>query len=135
MRANVLRYAVAAALAIGGTAFVAFAGYLALLELVAPQIAALLTGVALFLLALATVLARRLAGKHDEHRLEDAPPDDIEAALRKHIDSLLSVGIRSHPVGAAASTLLLGIAAGYGGSASRSRDSGSKRSRHRAHRE
>lgn len=132
MRANVLTYAVAAVLAIGGTAFLAFAGYLALLELVAPPIAALLTGIALFLLALLTILARRLAGKPEQHQNEDAPADDIEAALRKHIDSLLSLGVRRHPAGAAVSTLLLGIAAGYGDSGSRSRDSGSKRRRDRA---
>lgn len=119
---DVFAYAVAAVIAICGAALIAMAGYLGLLEVVEPVFAALLTGVALLVIALiivwlARTVSRRRARRRPRH-------DPIEAALREHADSLLSAGIRRHPAGAAVCTLLLGIAAGRARNGERERQSG-----------
>lgn len=104
-----LGYGVAAVFAVCGVAFLAFAGYLGLLEVVRPVFAALLTGAALFVLVLSSVGLARLAARRPARR---RTRDPLEETLREHIDELLSAGIRRHPAGAAFGTLLLGMVAG-----------------------
>lgn len=101
-------------------AFLAFAGYLALLEFVAPGTAALLTGVILLLLAvlIALVFGRSFPSRRRRRRGYE-PADELEAYLADRVDPVLSGLLRRHPERALAVTLLLGIAAGYSSSVRR----------------
>lgn len=104
-------------------AFLAFAGYLALLRGMLPLQAALLTAAALLAAAILIPLVARATTRLGERRRPvpstDRLIDSLEAMLDSRANPALSAWVRRHPDGAAAATLVLGIAAGYSRSAHR----------------
>lgn len=99
-------------------AFLGLAAYFAFREILAPELAALVTAACgIVLIALVLVVARiatiNRSASHrvQNHRVEFS--EDLEAFLREHADPVLSDWIRNHPDRAAITTLALGIAAGY----------------------
>lgn len=113
------RFVAGIAVAIIGVFVVGFASLAAFLALrvhVSPVLAALLVAGALLVLALVILLAANLAARPRRTRAsqhDSNPMDALEAALKSHTDPALSDLIRRHPDKAAATMLLLGIAAGY----------------------
>lgn len=113
------RFVAGIAVAIIGVFVVGFASLAAFLALrvhVSPVLAALLVAGALLVLALVILLAANLAARPRRTRAsqrDSHPMDALEAALKSHTDPALSDLIRRHPDKAAATMLLLGIAAGY----------------------
>lgn len=113
------RFVAGIAVAIIGVFVVGFASLAAFLALrvhVSPVLAALLVAGALLVLALVILLAANLATRPRRTRAsqrDSDPMDALEAALKSHTDPALSDLIRRHPDKAAATMLLLGIAAGY----------------------
>lgn len=113
------RFVAGIAVAIFGVFVVGFASLAAFLALrvhVSPVLAALLVAGAFLVLALVILLAANLATRPRRTRAsqrDSHPMDALEAALKSHTDPALSDLIRRHPDKAAATMLLLGIAAGY----------------------
>lgn len=115
------RFVAGIAVAIFGVFVVGFASLAAFLALrvhVSPVLAALLVAGALLVLALVILLAANLATRPRPRRTrasqrDSHPMDALEAALKSHTDPALSDLIRRHPDKAAATMLLLGVAAGY----------------------
>lgn len=113
------RFVAGIAVAILGVFVVGFASLAAFLALrvhVSPVLAALLVAGALLVLALVILLAANLATRPRRTRAsqrDSHPMDALEAALKSHTDPALSDLIRRHPDKAAATMLLLGVAAGY----------------------
>ncbi len=115
IRIRAFAWCLAVVLAVCAAVFLSLALYLHLARHMTPSLAALVTGAAL--LALTTIVlassywitSRR--GNRRRRRADNI--DGLEELLESHIDPLLRGWIDRHPEGAAASTLLLGIAAGY----------------------
>jgi len=125
IQTRVVALVVAGLLATCMVAFLALAGYLALLDAVRPVYAALITAGALLLTALIVLLAARVAtarrgGRRRRRRRADANPlDGLEEILEDHADPVLGDWVRRHPDRAAMVTVLLGVAAGYSSSVRR----------------
>lgn len=105
-------WAVVAALAALGAVFVAIAAYLALSTLLAPPLAALVTGAGSLLLAgLVALLAR-----HAPHDTPPPAPSASGGAMEKELALLLGRGvagwIAQHPRSAAAGAFATGVVSG-----------------------
>lgn len=114
-------YGIAAACALGTIAFLAFAAYLGLLNVVSPAVAALLTAAGLATLGVvipATVnrSARRRARRERARQRAHNPLAGLEDMLARQTDPALTEWVRRHPDGTVAATFVLGIAAGYSNS-------------------
>lgn len=116
VEARIVAYVTACVLVACGIGFLAFAAYVALLDVASPPLAALLVAIALLLLAVAVLwgvrrAAARNRARHDAGR--DDALDDLEGALGKYADPALREWVRRHPLRGTSTGLLLGIAAGY----------------------
>lgn len=128
MQARMIALVVAALLGTCMVAFLALAGYLALLEVVRPVIAALITAGCLLLTALIVLLVTRVAtarrsrrrrSRGQRRRTDANPLDGLEEVLEDYADPVLGDWVRRNPDRAALATVLLGVAAGYSSSVRR----------------
>ncbi|MDZ7790875.1 MAG: hypothetical protein U5L08_10365 [Xanthomonadales bacterium] len=101
-------------------AFLGIACYFALLEVLPPALAALVTAAAgIVVIALVLVIARisgapgKPSRARHESRESDAYGEEFEKLLREHADPVLARWIQDNPNKAAIATLALGVAAGY----------------------
>lgn len=118
VRLRLLAWSVSMVLTICAVVFLSLAGYLALATRLDRPLAALATGGALLVLTVLVLLGTRwLTGRRSQRA--SRRNDGFEALLEEQLDPLVSRWIDRHPEGAAAGTLLLGIAAGYSGSVRR----------------
>lgn len=117
LRIRAIAAALAAVFFVCALAFLVFAAYLVLLEHLDPEWAALATGSACLLVAgLILVIGRRVVRRAavSEPAGQDNPADAIEGLLESAVnDALVGAWIRRHPDAAAATSLLLGVFAGY----------------------
>jgi hypothetical protein len=110
-------------------AFLGVACFLALQEILAPAMAALVTAAAGAMLIIVLLLVMRLViARRQSRSSRDAPSGSgqpihldalIEGMLQDHADPVLRRGIRDNPDRAMAATLMLGVAAGYSDSVQR----------------
>jgi hypothetical protein len=116
-------WGIAVVFAVCAVVFLALAGYLSLSTVMQPHFAALTTGATLLVLAAAALLitywltAKSKARARRQQRAESI--DQLEEILMSQVDPHLRGWITRHPEGAAASTLVLGIIAGYSRTARR----------------
>lgn len=98
-------------------AFLGVACYFALLEMLPPALAALVTAAAGIVLIALVLLIARIAGgsgKRSRPQRESQPyGEDFEKLLRERADPVLARWVQDNPDKAALATLGLGIAAGY----------------------
>lgn len=98
-------------------AFLGVACYFALLEVLPPALAALVTAAAGIVLIALVLLVAKIAGgseKPPRPRRESEPyGEDFEKLLREQADPVLARWVQGNPDKAALVTLGLGIAAGY----------------------
>lgn len=117
METGVLVAAIVVPAALCVFAFLGIACYFALLDILPPALAALVTAAAgIVLIALVLVIAR-IAGASEKRsrsrREHEAYHEDFEKLLRDHADPVLARWIQDNPERAAITTLALGVAAGY----------------------
>lgn len=121
METGVLVAAIVIPAALCVFAFLGVACYFALLDVLPPSLAALVTAAAgIVLIALVLLIARiggasaQASGKRSRSRPgSDAYGEDFEKLLRDHADPVLARWIQGNPDKAAIATLALGVAAGY----------------------
>ncbi len=117
METGVWVAAVVVPLALCVFAFLGAACYFALLEVLPPALAALVTAAAgVLAIALVLVIARISGGSGKPARSvrePDAYGEEFEKLLREHADPVLARWIQDNPDKAAIATLALGVAAGY----------------------
>lgn len=112
IRLRAVATGIALVLVAAAVVYLSLAAYLYLAATMPAAHAALVTGSALLLLT-AIVVGGTWWATRRRRRRQRRPPDNLEELLGAHLDPLLRDWIDRHPEGAAASTLLLGIAAGY----------------------
>lgn len=117
METGVLVAAIVVPVALCVFAFLGIACYFALLDVLSPALAALVTAAAgIVLIALVLVIARiadASAKRSRPRRESEAYDEDFEKLLRDHADPVLARWIQDNPDKAAIVTLGLGVAAGY----------------------
>jgi len=129
LEARALTSIIVAPLLVLVMAFLGIACFLALRETLPPAIAALVTAgigimlivVLLMVMRLVTSGRRSRPSTHTGSGSAQPPPfgDQFEAMLRDHADPTLASWIRDNPDKAMATTLVLGVAAGYSSSVQR----------------
>ncbi|WP_376691717.1 hypothetical protein [Wenzhouxiangella sp. EGI_FJ10409] len=117
METGVLVAAIVVPAALCVFAFLGVACYFAMLEMLPPSLAALVTAAAgIVLIALVLLIARiaNASAKPSRPRPgHEAYGEDFEKLLREHADPVLARWIQGNPEKAAITTLALGVAAGY----------------------
>lgn len=104
-------WAACGAVALIGAAFLAVASYLALLAVLAPALAALVTGAGALLLALAIMLLSRPI-LHRRPPPKPVPAQGVERELAMVLGRGLSAWITQHPGGATAGAFATGLISG-----------------------
>lgn len=98
-------------------AFLAIAGYFALLDILPPSLAALVTAASGIVLIALVLIVAKIAGASGKRsrpkRKAEASDQDLERLLREHADPVLTRWVQDNPDKAAIATLALGVAAGY----------------------
>jgi len=117
METGVLVAAIVVPAALCVFAFLGVACYFAMLEMLPPSLAALVTAAAGIVLIALVLLIARIAGgsaSRPRPRRESEPyGEDFEKLLRERADPVLARWVQDNPDKAALATLGLGVAAGY----------------------
>lgn len=117
LEAHAIAYALVGALAVCVLGFALFACFLGLLEILTPALAALVTAAVAVLLIAIVLLGLRIANatpaRSAPRGRQRDPAERLEQMLQQHADPVLTRWVRDNPDKAVATTVALGVAAGY----------------------